>query len=203
ISAAVADRVTAGLRVTVVRIDHTSSTETVAIPHTTRIEETGTLFTGVKKVVTDGVDGSKTLTFADVLRDGVRSRHDVSGEVVDVQPVEEVVQVGTRAKPVAVAPAATSSGSTSSAGGGGASVGGGVDSLNWGALAACESGGNPASVSGSGKYHGLYQFSVQTWQAVGGSGLPSQASAAEQTYRAKLLYQRSGAGQWPVCGKKL
>ena len=29
------------------------------------------------------------------------------------------------------------------------------------------------------------------------------ASLAEQTARAQALYDRSGAGQWPVCGKNL
>ena len=67
----------------------------------------------------------------------------------------------------------------------------------------CESGGNPTAVSSTGKYHGLYQFSVSTWQAVGGAGLPSDASAEEQTARAKMLYNRSGAGQWPHCGTNL
>ena len=192
-----AARVTAGLRVHVVRVDRSQSTEVVDIAHGSRSEDTDALFTGEKKVVTPGVDGSKTVTYDDVFRDGVRAAHDVAGEVVDVAPVEEVVQVGTKARPVAPAPAAASSSSS------GGSVGGGADGLNWGALAQCESGGNPSIVSGSGKYHGLYQFSVQTWRAVGGSGLPSQASAGEQTMRAKMLYNRAGAGQWPVCGKKL
>ena len=39
--------------------------------------------------------------------------------------------------------------------------------------------------------------------SVGGSGDPAKASAQEQTYRAQLLYKRSGAGQWPHCGKNL
>src|SRR5699024_5742361 len=47
--------------------------------------------------------------------------------------------------------------------------------LNWGALAACESGGNANAVSSNGLYHGLYQFDAQTWQSVGGSGVASQA----------------------------
>ncbi len=79
----------------------------------------------------------------------------------------------------------------------------GAEGLNWAALAACESGGNPSIVSSTGKYHGLYQFSVATWNSVGGSGLPSQASASEQTARAQALYSRSGAGQWPSCGPRL
>jgi hypothetical protein len=67
-------------------------------------------------------------------------------------------------------------------------------------IAQCESGGNPTAVSPDGMYHGKYQFSVATWQAMGGSGLPSQASEAEQDMRAQMLYEQSGPGQWPVCG---
>lgn len=194
VSVDTAARVTPDLRVQVVRIDRSQSTEVVDVAHGSRTEETDALFTGEKKVATAGVDGSKTVTYDDVFRDGVRASHDVAGEVVDVAPVEEVVQVGTKARPVAAAAPAASSGGSAS---------GRSSGLNWGALAQCESGGNPSIVSASGKYHGLYQFSVQTWRAVGGSGLPSQASASEQTLRAQMLYDRSGAGQWPVCGKKL
>ncbi|WP_369055255.1 ubiquitin-like domain-containing protein [Kineococcus terrestris] len=185
-----AARVVPDLRVQVVRVDRVSSTEVHPVPHGSRTERTGEMFEGEREVVTAGVDGSKTVTFDDVLRDGVRVEHVPVGEVVDVAPVEEVVRVGTKERP---APAPAASGN----------VGGGADGLNWSALAQCESGGNPSIVSASGKYHGLYQFSVSTWRAVGGSGLPSQASASEQTLRAKMLYQRAGAGQWPVCGKRL
>ena len=72
----------------------------------------------------------------------------------------------------------------------------------WAQLAQCESGGNPATNTGNG-YYGLYQFSLSTWQSVGGSGLPSDASAEEQTMRAQMLQQRSGWGQWPHCAAKL
>ena len=48
----------------------------------------------------------------------------------------------------------------------------------------------------------MYQFSRQTWAGVGGTGDPAQASVDEQTYRAQLLYNRSGAGQWG-CGRHL
>src|SRR5699024_6226187 len=67
-----------------------------------------------------------------------------------------------------------------------------VGSDVWAALAQCESGGDPTAVSSNGLYYGLYQFSVGTWQSVGGSGLPSEASAAEQTQRAQTLQARSG-----------
>ena len=69
------------------------------------------------------------------------------------------------------------------------------------AIAQCESGGNPKSVDASGTYYGKYQFSMQTWAAVGGSGSPAAASEAEQDRRAAMLYAQSGPGQWPVCGQ--
>ncbi|MGO1922919.1 MAG: LysM peptidoglycan-binding domain-containing protein [Jeotgalicoccus sp.] len=75
--------------------------------------------------------------------------------------------------------------------------------LNWGALASCESGGNASVVSSNGLYHGLYQFDAQTWQSMGGSGVASDASAAEQTQRAQQLYDSRGSQPWPVCGARL
>lgn len=68
------------------------------------------------------------------------------------------------------------------------------------AIAQCESGGNLAAIGGGGAYRGLFQFSPATWQAVGGSGDPAAAPVAEQVKRAQILYERSGPGQWPVCG---
>lgn len=76
------------------------------------------------------------------------------------------------------------------------------DGLNWAGLAKCESSGNPTTNTGNG-YYGLYQFDLRTWHSVGGSGYPHQASAAEQTYRASLLYATRGASPWPACGRWL
>lgn len=77
-----------------------------------------------------------------------------------------------------------------------------ASNLNWSALAACESSGNPAAVS-SGGYMGLYQFDQRTWESVGGSGSPTAASPAEQTLRAEILYSQRGSSPWPVCGSRL
>ena len=69
------------------------------------------------------------------------------------------------------------------------------------AIAACESGGNPAAIGGGGGlYRGMVQFDQATWNAVGGTGDPAAASVAEQVKRAEILYAQSGPGQWPVCG---
>ena len=66
-------------------------------------------------------------------------------------------------------------------------------------IAQCESGGNPRSIGGGGSFRGKYQFMTSTWEAVGGQGDPAAASESEQDYRAALLFERAGAGQWPVC----
>ncbi|WP_313018356.1 LysM peptidoglycan-binding domain-containing protein [Macrococcoides bohemicum] len=58
-----------------------------------------------------------------------------------------------------------------------------------------ESGGNPRAVNAAG-YYGLFQFSPQTWAAVGGTGNPAQASEAEQWKRARMLYTQHGAQHW-------
>ncbi len=68
------------------------------------------------------------------------------------------------------------------------------------AIAACESGGNPSTDTGNG-FYGKYQFTQETWQSVGGTGNPAQASEAEQDRRAAQLYAQSGPSPWPVCGR--
>ncbi len=78
---------------------------------------------------------------------------------------------------------------------------GGVSMATLEVIAACESGGNPEAVSPEGTYMGLYQFDQGTWESVGGTGSPIEASAAEQSYRAALLYSESGSSPWPVCGQ--
>ncbi|MGW1346999.1 transglycosylase family protein [Kribbella sp. NPDC002412] len=75
-------------------------------------------------------------------------------------------------------------------------------SAAWRKVAECESGGNPRAVNPAG-YYGLFQFDLQTWRSVGGSGNPAKASAAEQLMRAKKLYAQRGAQPWPVCGRYL
>jgi Transglycosylase-like domain len=68
------------------------------------------------------------------------------------------------------------------------------------AIAACESGGDPTTDTGNG-FYGKYQFDLETWQSVGGSGSPADAPEAEQDRRAAILYAQAGASPWPVCGR--
>lgn len=66
-------------------------------------------------------------------------------------------------------------------------------------IAACESGGDPTAVSADGQYHGKYQFSMQTWSEMGGTGNPAQASEAEQDRFAAKLLRQVGTSPWPNC----
>jgi hypothetical protein len=114
--------------------------------------------------------------------------------------VDGVVGPQTKAA-LGLAPAATpTSGSTSTSS---TALAGGSSSANGSleAIAQCESGGDPQAVGGGGPFRGKYQFTRETWAAVGGSGDPAAASEAEQDQRAAALYQRSGASNWPVCGR--
>ena len=70
----------------------------------------------------------------------------------------------------------------------------------WSGVAQCESGGNWHINTGNGYYGGV-QFLLSTWRSVGGQGYPHQNSAGEQAYRAEILKNRSGLGQWPHCGR--
>ena len=67
-------------------------------------------------------------------------------------------------------------------------------------IAECESGGNPRALSPGGRYRGKYQFSIETWQNLGGDGDPVEASEATQDRIALKLYRRSGSAPWPSCG---
>jgi hypothetical protein len=72
----------------------------------------------------------------------------------------------------------------------------------WDALANCESGGNWSTNTGNG-YYGDLQFSLQTWQAVGGSGYPHEHSRETQIHFGQVLQAQSGWGQWPHCSAQL
>jgi resuscitation-promoting factor RpfE len=74
-------------------------------------------------------------------------------------------------------------------------------SVNWDAIASCESGGNWGISTGNG-YSGGLQFTPSTWRANGGSGSPNGASRDEQIRVAENVLHTQGIGAWPVCGRR-
>jgi uncharacterized protein YabE (DUF348 family) len=173
-----------GATITVTRVAKKRVTADVEIPMPVEKIKDSSLYEGERDIETKGADGLKQITYDVVTRNGKVAKKKVVGEKVLRQPKKQVVRVGTKERE-------RSYGGT------------GVENLNWPALADCESGGNPKAYNPAGPYYGLYQFSGPTWRSVGGSGVASDASPSEQTYRAQLLYKKAGAGQWPVCGKYL
>ncbi|GAA4376773.1 ubiquitin-like domain-containing protein [Nocardioides caricicola] len=144
-------------------------------------QEDGSMFEGESSVVRSGETGLRNVTYRIVYRNGEIAVKKVVKQTVLDAPVDEIVKVGTK-EPVA-----------NFAGG----------NTVWDALAQCESGGNWAINTGNGYYGGL-QFSLGTWQAYGGTGLPSNASRETQIAIATKLRDASGGyGAWPGCAAAL
>jgi LysM repeat protein len=79
-----------------------------------------------------------------------------------------------------------------------------ASSVNWDAIAQCESGGNWAINTGNGFYGGL-QFTESTWLGYGGGAYAhyaNQASRTEQIAIAEKVLASQGIGAWPVCGPR-
>ncbi|MFD7264046.1 ubiquitin-like domain-containing protein, partial [Streptomyces sp. NPDC059874] len=171
-----------GQTVTVLRITGTREVREERIPYATEKVEDAGLFAGTEVVERAGRPGARRVTYSLRTVNGVRQKPRIVAEEIVREPVTQLVKVGTKPLPTSVA---------------------GADSLDWAALAQCESGGRPTATDASGTYGGLYQFDVRTWQGLGGSGRPQDAPATEQTYRAKKLYVQRGASPWPHCGRRL
>ncbi|MEN8655743.1 ubiquitin-like domain-containing protein [Streptomyces sp. 21So2-11] len=171
-----------GQTITVMRIKGTKEVREEPIPFTVERTQDPTLFKGTEVVAQAGKQGARRVTYALRTVNGVKQKPRKIAEEIAREPVTQRVKVGTKAMPTAVA---------------------GADGLNWSGLAHCESGGRPSAVDPTGNYGGLYQFDTQTWQSLGGSGRAQEASASEQTFRAKKLYVQRGSSPWPHCGSRL
>jgi uncharacterized protein YabE (DUF348 family) len=152
------------------------------VEHGTVEQSDDSMDEGTTDVVREGEDGVRDVTYEITFRNGHLVVRKVLHQRVLDKPVAEIVAVGTRE-------VAT----TNFAGG----------NTVWDALAQCESGGNWATNTGNGYYGGL-QFSLGTWQAYGGNGLPSNASRETQIAIATKLRDASGGyGAWPACAASL
>ncbi|MGH3646866.1 MAG: ubiquitin-like domain-containing protein [Micromonosporaceae bacterium] len=165
--------------VRLIRVKVKPKRETVELKPPTKTKKNDEWMVDQELTIDPGKTGKADQQVEYIYRDGKYSERKVITSKTLVEPKPRVVRKGTKPYPKD------------------------DTGLNWDALADCESGGNPRSVSSGGTYHGLYQFNVDMWQRMGGIGLPSQATPREQTYRAILLYKRAGADQWPHCGPRL
>jgi resuscitation-promoting factor RpfB len=166
------------MRLQVFRVKVKEKTVTKSIPHETVEVDDPSAYEGEETVVKPGRAGEKVITYSVTFVDGKEAERKKLNTEVTRQPVTEKVKVGTKKRPSV--------------------AGGGV----WDKLAQCEAGGNWAINTGNGYYGGL-QFSLGTWQAHGGSGLPSDASREEQIAIGKKVQASQGWGAWPSCTSRL
>ena len=110
-----------------------------------------------------------------------------SAKGLKLKKIRNTFGLATIAGALAVAPMALATGTAH------------ADSVNWDAVAACESGGNWSINTGNGYYGGL-QFTQSTWSSNGGAGSPHNASREEQIRVAENVLQSQGIGAWPTCG---
>ena len=145
--------------------------------------EDGSMLEGEEETVRSGRAGLRDVTYELRFRNGELVARKVVSADVRRAPVDAIVKVGTKEAPAE--PNYASGGTV------------------WDSLAQCESGGNWAINTGNGYYGGL-QFNLGTWQAYGGTGLPSDASRETQIAVATRLRDATGGyGSWPACSAKL
>ena len=177
---------TAGQTISYTKV--TSSTVHVAdeaIPFSVVQRNNASMAAGTTKVVTQGVNGARNVTYRIVRHNGGIFSKTVVTQHVLSQPTTQVVEVGT--KPAPVAPAAPVDAS-------------GVGA--WERIAQCESGGNWHINTGNGYYGGL-QFSQATWDAYGGQQFAPRADLASEsqqiTVANRVKAAEGGYGAWG-CG---
>ena len=173
VSSPVTDALKDGAKITFTRVDVTSRTKRSDVGFSTVEQKSSELERGKTRTKTDGHRGTRTTTYRVVSHDGKVVSSKATGSVVTRKPVSRVVVVGTKAP---AEPAVANVGL-------------------WDKIAACESGGNWSINTGNGYYGGL-QFSLATWRAYGGTGMPNQASKATQISVAERVRKGSGLGNW-------
>lgn len=169
------------------RVERTVKGE--SLPFGTVERSDSSLYEDQTSVVREGRAGSRNATYAVTIRNGEVVARKLVRSTLTSAPVDRVVAVGTKERP---APEPEPAAPVYSDGG-----------TVWDSLAQCESGGNWAINTGNGYYGGL-QFSLGTWQAYGGTGLPSSASRETQIAIATKVRDASGGyGAWPGCAASL
>jgi resuscitation-promoting factor RpfB len=181
---------TEGLQVKVERITTSQTTAVVDVPQPAdKKVNDSTLAKGTTAVQSQGKAGSAEVTYKITYTNGVETgRTEVSRKVLTAA-VASVVKVGTKTAAVASNTGAVAPGQTSS--------------VNWDAIAKCESTNNWSINTGNGYYGGL-QFDIRTWLGNGGGQYAPRADLAtreQQIAVAEVTYSRRGLQPW-ACGHR-
>lgn len=215
-----------GQVLTVNRVENKTVKDKQSIEAEVETKKSDSLYEGETKVETEGKDGAKQVVYKVKTINGEEVKKEKKDEKVLSEPKTKVVIQGTKKKEEPADTGGSDSGdsgdsgsgdsgdsggdsSTGGGSGGGSGSGGGDMSTaeikamlggpgsKWYQIAECESNFNPRAVNQSNNAHfGLFQFKLATWQSMGGSGNPIDASPREQFERAKKLQAAAGWGQW-------
>ncbi|HEY3737884.1 MAG TPA: transglycosylase family protein [Jatrophihabitans sp.] len=170
-----------GSKIVLKRVVLKNETDRITVPYETVKKKDPSIYVNDVTTVTAGKKGAAEVTYELKYVDGqLATRTEISRDTV-TPPVTAVEKVGTKELPPVAA------------------------SLNWDAVAACESGGNWSINTGNGFYGGV-QFDYGTWLSYGGGKYASRADLAtkqEQIAVATKLYEARGSSPWPVCGANL
>ncbi|TGD10732.1 resuscitation-promoting factor [Brevibacterium sp. S111] len=204
-----------GQVLTVNRVENKTVKDEQAIKAKVETKKSDSLYQGETKVESEGKDGQKQVVYKVKTINGEQVKKEKKDEKVLSEPKTKVVIQGTKKKETPADTGGSDSGSSDSGGsdsgdsstGGGdsGSTGGSMSTAEikamlggpgskWYSIVECESNFNPKASNGT--HFGLFQFLPSTWQSMGGSGNPSDASPQEQFQRAKKLQAQEGWGQW-------
>jgi resuscitation-promoting factor RpfB len=162
-----------GLRVTITRVTEVTTTKLETLPRSHKTISDPGLYIGQNRVVDEGKDGSREVTYKIQYHNGVEVNRQTLKIDKQVNPVTKVVAKGTK-----------------------------IPDDVWSRLRMCESGNSYSRNSGNG-YYGAYQFDIGTWGRYGGYARADLAPPSVQDEKARLTQSARGWYPWPTCGRKL
>ncbi len=191
-----------GMQIAVTRIAYVNETanEPIAQP-ADETQNDSSMAAGTTSVVQQGQAGVAEVTYRTTVTNGQNgAREEVSRRTV-TEATPTVIKVGTKRAAAAAAPAPAPAAAPQPAAPAPAPSNSGGWSVNWDAIAKCESTNNWSINTGNGYYGGL-QFDIGTWLANGGGQYAPRADLAtkdQQIAVAETTYASRGLSPW-ACG---
>ena len=196
-----ATAIKAGQKITIDRVAQTKATAVAALgqPADTKVQD-ASLDQGTTTIAQQGNQGAQLVTYQVTTRNGVAVAKKEISRITTKAAQATVIHVGTKAPDPGSQGEAAVAAANFTYDGDEVFTHDTTFGVNWDGLANCESTHNPKAVNANPSAglptYGLFQFDIPTWESVGGSGNPMDASPSEQLMRAKLLYQQRGLEPW-------
>ncbi len=187
-----------GVEIVVKRHEQREVVEEVRLYYHEQVTPTDELYAGESRILREGSEGVRHDTYLVTSLDGEDIQWELLREEIAVEPVDRLVEVGTRERP-AEDPAPEPADEPAPGGAGDPSL----DST-WDQLAQCESGGRWDYSSGP--YHGGLQFHPDTWTSWRLAEHPTyayQATREQQITVGRRLQAARGWSPWPSCARSL